>query len=157
MHSAHPLPELHPDQQIRVKLDRVKGWKTPATIISKSKEPGLLPLMTWCQNCGHQRRWQQRFSCFHVPSQLVQVNSLLYSMERDVELIYSSCVFPVTTKAILHPKLDIKVAMEKFEGWQYHRGKQQEQTDLGPHHDRNIGQREKYRYCQHLVNYWACL
>lgn len=36
-------------------------------------------------------------------------------------------------------------------------GKQQEQTDLGPHHDRNIGQREKYRYCQHLVNYWACL
>lgn len=43
-------------------------------------------------------------------------------MERDVELIYSSCVFPVTTKAILHPKFDIKIAMEKFEGWRYHRG-----------------------------------
>lgn len=70
----------------------------------------------------HQRRWRQRFSCFHVPSQLVQVNSLLYFTERDVELIYSSCVFPVTTKAILHPKFDIKIAIEKFESWRNRRG-----------------------------------
>lgn len=70
----------------------------------------------------HQRRWQKSFPCFHGPSQMVQVNSLLYFTERDVELIYSSCVFPVTTKSILHAKLDIKIAMEKSQGWRYRSG-----------------------------------
>lgn len=38
-YSARPLPELHPGQEVRVKLDGNKGWKTPATVIAKSKEP----------------------------------------------------------------------------------------------------------------------
>lgn len=38
-HSARPLPELHPGEKVRVKLDGDKGWKTPATVISMSKEP----------------------------------------------------------------------------------------------------------------------
>ena len=38
-HSARPLPELHPSQQVKVKLDGDKGWKTPAKVICKSKEP----------------------------------------------------------------------------------------------------------------------
>lgn len=38
-HSARALPELHPGQTVRVKLDGEKGWTTPARVISKSKEP----------------------------------------------------------------------------------------------------------------------
>ncbi len=38
-HSARPLPELRPGQNVRVKLDGDKGWKTPATVISRSQEP----------------------------------------------------------------------------------------------------------------------
>lgn len=38
-HSARPLPELHPGQSVRVKLDGDKEWKTPATVIRKSQEP----------------------------------------------------------------------------------------------------------------------
>lgn len=38
-HSARPLPELRPGQDVRVKLDGDKGWKTPARVIGKSKEP----------------------------------------------------------------------------------------------------------------------
>lgn len=38
-HSAGPLPELHPGQDVKVKLDGNKGWKTPAKVIGKSKEP----------------------------------------------------------------------------------------------------------------------
>lgn len=38
-HSARALPELHPGQAVRVKLDGERGWTTPARVISKSKEP----------------------------------------------------------------------------------------------------------------------
>lgn len=38
-HSARPLPELQPGQDVRVKLDGEKGWTTPAKVIGKSKEP----------------------------------------------------------------------------------------------------------------------
>ncbi|CAI5657120.1 unnamed protein product [Oreochromis niloticus] len=38
-HSARPLPELFPGQDVVVKLDGEKGWTTPAKVISKSKEP----------------------------------------------------------------------------------------------------------------------
>ncbi|XP_026016758.1 uncharacterized protein K02A2.6-like [Astatotilapia calliptera] len=38
-HSARPLPELLPGQDVVVKLDGEKGWTTPAKVISKSKEP----------------------------------------------------------------------------------------------------------------------
>lgn len=38
-HSARALPDLHPGQTVRVKLDGEKGWTTPARVISKSKEP----------------------------------------------------------------------------------------------------------------------
>lgn len=38
-HSACPLPELHPGQDVRVKLDGDKGLKTPVRVIGKSKEP----------------------------------------------------------------------------------------------------------------------
>uniref|UniRef100_A0A3Q3JIL2 Gypsy retrotransposon integrase-like protein 1 n=1 Tax=Monopterus albus TaxID=43700 RepID=A0A3Q3JIL2_MONAL len=37
-HSAHSLPELCPGQVVRVKLDGGKDWKTPAKVISRSKE-----------------------------------------------------------------------------------------------------------------------
>ncbi|XDV11321.1 hypothetical protein PO909_000289 [Leuciscus waleckii] len=37
-HSARVLPELHPGQTVRVKLDGEKGWTTPARVINKSKE-----------------------------------------------------------------------------------------------------------------------
>lgn len=39
----------------------------------------------------------------------------LYSMGRDAEPSYSSFVFPVTTKAILHSKFDMKIAVENFD------------------------------------------
>uniref|UniRef100_A0A1A8FJW6 Reverse transcriptase RNase H-like domain-containing protein n=1 Tax=Nothobranchius korthausae TaxID=1143690 RepID=A0A1A8FJW6_9TELE len=38
-HSARPLPELPPGQDVVVKLDGEKGWTTPARVICKSKEP----------------------------------------------------------------------------------------------------------------------
>lgn len=38
-HSARTLPDLHPGQQVRVKLDGEKGWTAPAKVISKSKMP----------------------------------------------------------------------------------------------------------------------
>lgn len=38
-HSAHVLPELHPGQSAKVKLDGEKGWKTPAKVMVKSLEP----------------------------------------------------------------------------------------------------------------------
>lgn len=38
-HSVCPLPELHPSQNVQVKLDGEKEWKTPATVISRSQEP----------------------------------------------------------------------------------------------------------------------
>ena len=38
-YSARPLPELRPGQNVRVKLDGDKGWKRPAKVNSKSKEP----------------------------------------------------------------------------------------------------------------------
>uniref|UniRef100_A0A3B5LJR9 Integrase catalytic domain-containing protein n=1 Tax=Xiphophorus couchianus TaxID=32473 RepID=A0A3B5LJR9_9TELE len=38
-HSAQPLPTLQPGQKVRIKLDGEKGWKTPAKIIAKYKEP----------------------------------------------------------------------------------------------------------------------
>uniref|UniRef100_A0A3B5LDA3 Integrase catalytic domain-containing protein n=1 Tax=Xiphophorus couchianus TaxID=32473 RepID=A0A3B5LDA3_9TELE len=38
-HSAQSLPTLHPGQNVRIKLDGEKGWKTPAKIIANCKEP----------------------------------------------------------------------------------------------------------------------
>ncbi|XP_013882267.1 uncharacterized protein K02A2.6 [Austrofundulus limnaeus] len=38
-HSAQSLPILHPGQDVRIKLDGDKGWKTPARVIAKCKEP----------------------------------------------------------------------------------------------------------------------
>ena len=64
--------------------------------------------------------WMQRFSRFRVASKLnketgeVQVNSLLYSMGRDMEPIYGSFVFPAATEAIPHPEFDYDVVVEKF-------------------------------------------
>ena len=64
--------------------------------------------------------WRQRFSRFRVASKLnketgeVQVNSLLYSMGRDMEPIYGSFVFPPATEAIPHPEFDYDVVVEKF-------------------------------------------
>uniref|UniRef100_A0A3Q1HAR0 Gypsy retrotransposon integrase-like protein 1 n=2 Tax=Acanthochromis polyacanthus TaxID=80966 RepID=A0A3Q1HAR0_9TELE len=38
-HSARPLPELLPGQDVRVKLDGEKVWKTSAKVLSKCDEP----------------------------------------------------------------------------------------------------------------------
>ncbi|XP_030578829.1 uncharacterized protein K02A2.6-like [Archocentrus centrarchus] len=38
-HSAQPLPTLQPGQDVRMKLDGEKGWKTPARVITKCHEP----------------------------------------------------------------------------------------------------------------------
>lgn len=38
-HSARPLPPLHQGQDVRVKIDGEKGWKTPAKVIGRCKEP----------------------------------------------------------------------------------------------------------------------
>uniref|UniRef100_A0A3Q2C9F5 Gypsy retrotransposon integrase-like protein 1 n=1 Tax=Cyprinodon variegatus TaxID=28743 RepID=A0A3Q2C9F5_CYPVA len=38
-HSAHPLPTLQPGQNVKIKLDGEKGWRTPARIVAKCKEP----------------------------------------------------------------------------------------------------------------------
>ncbi|XP_055061242.2 uncharacterized protein [Misgurnus anguillicaudatus] len=38
-HSARSLPDLHPGQSVKVKLDGEKGWKTPATVVEKAPEP----------------------------------------------------------------------------------------------------------------------
>uniref|UniRef100_A0A3Q2QMF9 Gypsy retrotransposon integrase-like protein 1 n=1 Tax=Fundulus heteroclitus TaxID=8078 RepID=A0A3Q2QMF9_FUNHE len=38
-HSAQLLPTLQPGQTVRIKLDGEKGWRTPAKIIAKGKEP----------------------------------------------------------------------------------------------------------------------
>lgn len=38
-HSARPLPVLRPGQDVRVKLDGEKGWRTPAKVISRCREP----------------------------------------------------------------------------------------------------------------------
>ncbi|KAK7929206.1 hypothetical protein WMY93_005601 [Mugilogobius chulae] len=38
-HSARPLPELFPGQNVRVKLDGEKTWKSSGKVLSKSEEP----------------------------------------------------------------------------------------------------------------------
>lgn len=38
-HSAHHLPPLHQGQDVRVKIDGEKAWKTPAKVIDRCKEP----------------------------------------------------------------------------------------------------------------------
>lgn len=38
-HSARSLPDLHPGQSVRVKLDGEKSWRTPAKVIGRSLEP----------------------------------------------------------------------------------------------------------------------
>lgn len=38
-YSALPLPELQSGQDVRVKLDGEKGWKTSAKVVGKCKEP----------------------------------------------------------------------------------------------------------------------
>lgn len=63
---------------------------------------------------------RQRFSRFRVASKLdkesgeVQVNSLLYSMERDAEPIYGSFVFSAATEAMPYPEYEFNLVMQKF-------------------------------------------
>lgn len=59
-HSARSLPDLHPGQSVRVKLDGEKSWRTPAKVIGKSLEPRSYVIRTdngtvTCRNRRHLR------------------------------------------------------------------------------------------------------
>lgn len=38
-HSVHALPELQPGEEVLLKLDNDRHWKTPALVLNKASEP----------------------------------------------------------------------------------------------------------------------